>query len=423
MAQHLAIGGPTTNLSRGGGWKEHLDTLICAWPGTIRRLLLIPPDKTRLKSFAGEICRYLWERLTDRLHIDVLPALGTHAAMGADECQAMFGSQIPQERILYHDYLRDVEVLGEIPASTLERLSADRLRQSVKIGVNKHVFAQYDIVLSLGQVVPHEVVGMANYTKNVVIGTGGPDLIHKSHFLGALYGIEKIMGEIDTPVRWLLDHAFDTFVRPRANVLFLLTVLQSLEGESILRGLYCGDGYETYRAACELSRQVNVIKVAHPLQKCVVYLDPREFSTTWVGNKAIYRTRRAMADGGELIVLAPKVRGFGEKPDIDRLIRRHGYRGTPATMEALASDPDLAKSLSSAAHLIHGSTEGRFSVTYAVGPELCREDIEGVGFRYAVYADVAKTYLPAKPVDGFYQAENGEECYFVRDPGQGLWVA
>jgi nickel-dependent lactate racemase len=422
MTTSLAVGSSSSNLSR-EDWESQLDQLVADWPGRIQRLLLVPPDKTRLKSLAGEFSAYLWKRLSHAMHIDILPALGTHKAMSERECREMFGEEIPAQHFLHHNFQADVVLLGEIPASTLARLSEGRLGQSAKIAINQNLLSHYDMVMSLGQVVPHEVVGMANYTKNIVIGTGGPDLIHKSHFLGALYGIERIMGQIDTPVRWLLDHAFDTYVRPRVQVQFLLTVLQTVGGASILRGIFSGDQQATYRAAAELSQQVNIVQVDKPLRRCVVYLDPKEFSTTWVGNKGIYRTRRAMADGGELLILAPNVNRFGEKGEIDTLIRRFGYRGTPATMEAIARDSGMADNLSAAAHLIHGSTEGRFNVTYAVGAGLKREEIESVGFQYARYEEAANRYLPANLTDGWQVDSKGEEYYFIRDPGQGLWIA
>jgi hypothetical protein len=83
--------------------------------------------------------------------------------------------------------------------------------------------------------------------------------------------------------------------------------------------------------------------------------------STWLGNKAVYRTRMAMADGGELIILAPGVKEFGEDHEIDRLIRKYGYRGTPATLAAVKANEELRNNLSAAAHLIHGSSEGRFN--------------------------------------------------------------
>ena len=243
------------------------------------------------------------------------------------------------------------------------------------------MFAGYDLILSVGQIVPHEVVGMANYTKNIVVGAGGSDMINKSHFLGAAYGMERMMGRIETPVRRLFNYAVETFLRD-LPIEYVLTVMEKDKAGSgmIMRGLYVGDDMETFTLGARLSQKVNLDLLDQPLKKVVVYLDPHEFKSTWLGNKAVYRTRMAMADGGELIVLAPGLKEFGEDAEIDRLIRKYGYRGTPATLAAVKANEELRNNLSAAAHLIHGSSEGRFRITYCPGPQMSQEAIRSVGF-------------------------------------------
>jgi hypothetical protein len=157
-----------------------------------------------------------------------------------------------------------------------------------------------------------------------------------------------------------------------------------------------------------------------PLRKAVVYLDPHEFHSTWLGNKAVYRTRMALADGADLIILAPAVKEFGEDRTIDALIRKYGYRGTPATLDAVAKNPDLAADLSAAAHLIHGSSEGRFTITWCPG-HLTREEVEGAGFAYSDLPEMLRRYDPAKLAHGFNTVD-GEEVFFVANPGLGLWA-
>ena len=128
-----------------------------------------------------------------------------------------------------------------------------------------------------------------------------------------------------------------------------------------------GDDAECFERAAALSLECNFQMMDREIKKAVVFLDPHEFRSTWLGNKSVYRTRMAMADGGELVVLAPGVHEFGEDATIDTLIRRHGYCGTPKTLEAVKDDPQLAGNLSAAAHLIHGSSEGRFRIRYCPG--------------------------------------------------------
>ena len=168
--------------------------------------------------------------------------------------------------------------------------------------------------------------------------------------------------------------------------------------------------------------KVNFNILEKPLKKVVVYLDPSEFKSTWVGNKSIYRTRMAMADGGELIVLAPGLKEFGEDKEIDRLIRKYGYRGTPATLKSLKENEELNNNLSAAAHLIHGSSEGRFSITYCPG-SLSRKEIESVNFKYHDLSDMLKKFDPEKLKDGFNKTYDGSELYYISNPALGLWAS
>ena len=392
-------------------------------PG-VKRLLLLPPDHTRLYSFAGKITAALWRRLSDSVEIDVMPALGTHHAMKPEQLRMMFGEEIPLDRFVAHDWRRDLERLGVIPGDRLAELSGGRMNDPVEVAVNKRiVLGSYDLVLSIGQVVPHEVIGFANHSKNVCIGCGGGGMLHQSHFLGAVCGIERILGEVDTPVRRLMDQGFYDFVRPRADVRFVLTVVEDQPAGPRLRAMTAGAGQDVFRWAAKRSGELNLTRVDRPLTRCVVYLDPREFTSTWLGNKAIYRTRKAMADGGELIVLAPAVDTFGEDAAIDRLIRKHGYRGTPATLEALQQDEGMAGNLSAAAHLIHGSTEGRFQVTYCTGDGLSAEEIRSVGYERRSYSDAAEAFgLSDDLRDGWHDGPDGEPFYFIRNPALGLWT-
>jgi nickel-dependent lactate racemase len=293
----------------------------------------------------------------------------------------------------------------------------------VSIQVSNLLFSGYDLIVSIGQIVPHEVVGMANYTKNIVVGAGGSDIINKSHFLGAAFGMERMMGRIETPVRRLFNYAVGTFLRDLPLV-YALTVMEKEKagGAMVMRGLYVGDDMETFTLGARLSQKVNLDLLEAPLKKVVVYLDPHEFTSTWLGNKAVYRTRMAMADGGELIILAPGLKEFGEDPEIDRLIRKYGYRGTPATLEAARSNLELRNNLSAAAHLIHGSSEGRFRIIYCPGPETSQEAIRSVGFDAGNLNDMLRRYDPGQLKEGFNRLPDGEEVFYISNPALGLWA-
>jgi nickel-dependent lactate racemase len=383
------------------------------------RVLVVPPDITRLHSQAGELTRYAWEYYGDRLHA-VLPALGTHAPMSADQLTRMFGN-LPQDLIRIHNWRTDIETIGEVPAAFIHQQSEGKLNFSWPAQVNRLIaHGDFDLILSIGQVVPHEVIGMANYNKNILVGTGGREGINRSHYLGAVYGMERIMGRADNPVRRVLNHASDRFLA-HLPIVYVQTVAgRGARGGLATRGLFIGDDAECFHRAAQLSLAVNFEMLDQPLRKAVVYLDPNEFHSTWLGNKAVYRTRMALADGAELIILAPAVKEFGEDRTIDALIRRFGYRGTPATLDAVAKHPELAADLSAAAHLIHGSSEGRFTITWCPG-HLTREEVEDVGFQYADFQTMLRRYDPAKLVHGFNTVDS-EEIFFVANPGLGLWA-
>jgi nickel-dependent lactate racemase len=389
--------------------------------GKRKKVLVVPPDQTRLHSRAGEITTLVYKYYRENL-TDILPALGTHVPMTADDLDLMFGD-VPRTLFRDHDTRNDVVTIGNAPGEFVSEITEGALNYSWPAQLNKLVFnGGHDLILSVGQVVPHEVTGMANFNKNLFVGTGGREGIDKSHFVGAVYGMERLMGKVDTPVRKLLNYASKNFLN-HLPVIYVLTVIGHNENHDlVMRGLYIGDDEEVFRRAAGLSIKVNFTLVEKPLRKTVVYMDPSEFKSTWVANKSIYRTRMAMADEGELIVLAPAVREFGEDKGIDRLVRKYGYKGTPATLHAVSKNEELQQNLSAAAHLIHGSSEGRFSITYCPG-QLSREEIESVGFNYHDLSDMQKKYNPLKLRDGFNIMPDGEEIFYISNPALGLWTS
>ena len=388
--------------------------------GDKNKVLALPPDFTRFHSRAGELTEYTYEHFGDKL-ADILPALGTHFAMTDSEIEKMFG-KIPKELFRVHKWKDDLVTLGTVPGEYMSEVSEGKLNYTWPAQVNK-LLAEggHDLIVSIGQVVPHEVIGMANYNKNIFVGTGGSEGINKSHFLGAVYGMERIMGRADSPVRKVLNYASDNFAK-HLPIIYILTVIgKNIENKLVMKGLFIGDDIECYEMAAKLSLQVNFEMLEKPLKKVVVYLDPSEFKSTWLGNKSIYRTRMAIDDDGELIVLAPGLREFGEDRDIDKLIRKYGYQTTPEILKFVEENDDLKNNLSAAAHLIHGSSEDRFSITYCPG-NLSKEEIENVNYRYADLKEMMDKYNPEKLKDGFNTLSDGEEIFYISNPALGLWA-
>ncbi|WP_448249969.1 lactate racemase domain-containing protein [Thalassotalea agariperforans] len=402
--------------------RKIIDNFIAQKAANAKNILILPPDITRFYSKAGFITSYLYEQLKDQAEIYFLPALGTHEPMPDHEIDVMFGKDIPKELFLPHYWRTDVVKLGEITSKRMMELSDNKLDCTMEVGVNKLLLdTKWDLIISVGQIVPHEVIGMANYTKNILVGTGGEDTIHKSHFLGAVYGMERIMGRTYTPVRKALNEGFDEFLR-HLPIEFILTVLGKKDDKLALQGVYCGNQDETYEEACKLSQQLNLNLLDKPIKKAIVFLEPAEFKTTWLGNKAIYRTRMAMADDGELIILAPGLHRFGEDLEIDGLIRKFGYKTTDETLEAVKNNPELSSNLSAAAHLIHGTADERFNVTYCPGDGLTKEEVELVNYQYCHFDEMNKRYPLDKLKNGWNTMPDGEEVFYVSNPALGLWA-
>ncbi|MBR5010450.1 MAG: DUF2088 domain-containing protein [Clostridia bacterium] len=398
--------------------RQELSKLLSDLP--LKKVLLLPPDYTRYHSYAGQITVMLWELLKDRCEVDIMPALGTHVPVSESEWEKMF-APIPYEKMIVHSWRDDVVKIGEVPSEFVKEVSEGLVEDKIDVEVNRRLLDKsYDLILSIGQVVPHEVVGMANRNKNIFVGCGGSSMINSSHMLGAFYGLERVMGKDHTPVRQVFDYAEEHFLKD-VPLSYILTVTDAPQGNIRVHGLFIGRERKYFEDAVVLAQLKNLNLVDEPFDKVVVLLDEQEFKSTWLGNKSVYRTRMAIKDGGELIVLAPGVDKFGEDPGIDKLIRKYGYCGRENVLKLVKEHEDLRQNLSAAAHLIHGSSDGRFSITYCTRL-LTKEEVEGVCFGYIPYDEAAEKYDPAKLRDGFNTLPDGEKIYYISNPALGLWA-
>ena len=191
--------------------------------GRKKRVLTIPPDFTRFNSYAGPITEMVYDYFGTAL-TDVMPALGTHVPMTESQINTMFG-HTPLSLFRAHDWRNDVVTVGEVPAEYIQKVSEGKLNYSCSAQVNKLLLdPSFDLILSIGQVVPHEVIGMANYNKNIFVGVGGSEGINISHYLGATYGMERIMGRAKSPVRDVLEYASHHFTK-NLPIVYIQTVL------------------------------------------------------------------------------------------------------------------------------------------------------------------------------------------------------
>ncbi len=397
-----------------------LQNLVDDYDNKLTRVLIIPPDFTRFHSNAGRLTEILFNKMKDQTEVSILPALGTHSPLTEEERQIMFGT-VPKKAFITHDWRNGVVKLGTIPSEFVKEISEEKVKYPIDIEISRHLKENFDLIISVGQVVPHEVAGMANGYKNILVGTGGSDIINKSHFLGACYGMERIMGRIENPVRALFDFAYEEYLE-HLPIIYVNTVTQiDNEGNNSIFGLFCGEKDTPFRKAAELSQKINIFRIKKPLDKIVVFLDPREYKSTWVGNKAIYRTRMAIKENGELFIVAPGLKRFGEDKKIDTLIRKYGYIHTAKILDLTERNLDLRNNLSAAAHLIHGSTDNRFKVTYCTDT-LSEEEILAVNFNYQTISEVQSDYSLEALNEGYNSLSSGESIYFIRNPSLGLWI-
>lgn len=405
--------------------QEIRDALLESLEGrTLRKVLILPPDFTRFYSNGGLITNLYYHILKDRgCHVDILPALGTHAPVSREESEMMFGD-IPHQELIPHNWRTDVVKVGQVPGDFLAEKTGGLWTESVDVEVNKRLMdPSYDLILSVGQVVPHVIVGMGNHAKNLFVGTGGSDMISKSHMIGAINGVDNNLGRDKTPVRELFDYAYEHFLYDRP-ILYVLNVCTAPENRIWQHGMFIGHGRDVFEAAVALAQVHNVTHLNKPLKKCVAYLDPLEFKSTWVGTKALYRTCMAMAPGGELLILAPGVHTFGEAPDVDVILRKYGYSGQENLMMHYhdPEDSTLRNNLAAVSHLLLGSVAyGKFKVTWAVQKDFM-QDVLDIGYGAADYEETVKRYDPRKLRYGEQVLEDGEEIFYIPTPAIGLWI-
>jgi nickel-dependent lactate racemase len=387
----------------------------------LRKVLLLPPDLTRAHSGAGKITETLYKALAEQCDVHVVPTLGQHVPHTAEENRWMFG-EIPNNRIHIHDWLGGVTRIGTIPAKLVEQSTRGVADWDIPIDLNTSLMREsWDLIINIGHVVPHEVLGFANHNKNYFIGLGGKETICTSHMAAAIYGIENNLGELITPLRHCFNWAENEYLGALPDVYLQVVMKRSPDNRLVTCGVYVGDDLETYLMAARASKRENITIVEEPIQKIVAVMQADEFHSTWVANKAVYRTRMALADDGELLIIAPGLERFGEQESVDALIRKYGYCGTAGTLKQYRENVDLQRLAHATAHLLHGSSEGRFTISYAPG-YLSREEIEQVGYNYVPLEDALKRYPPGRMTEGWNTMPDGEKIFFISTPSSGLWT-
>jgi nickel-dependent lactate racemase len=412
-------GGALTEVEIRGAVRRLLEEARKRIKPDLRRVLLLPPDLTRAHSGAGRITEMLYEELAG-CEVAVIPTLGQHRPHTEAENRWMFG-KIPHEKIYAHDWRNGCTRVGTIPAALVAETTGGAADWEIPVDLNTKLMTEpWDLVINVGHVVPHEVLGFANHNKNYFIGLGGKATICASHIAAAVYGIEKNLGCLVTPLRACFNWAEEKYLGHLPDVYLQIVMRRDENEELVTSGIYVGDDLETYLTAARASRDRNITTFDKPVKKVVAVMQADEFRSTWVANKAVYRTRMAIADGGELLVIAPGLERFGEQPEVDALIRKYGYTGTERILGLYRTEKDLQEIAHGTAHLIHGSSEGRFTIRYAPG-HLTRKEIEGVGYEYADIGEALARYAPGRMKEGWNTMPDGEEVFYISTPSAGLW--
>ncbi|SES09732.1 lactate racemase domain-containing protein [Corynebacterium cystitidis] len=388
---------------------------------SLDRVLLLPPDITRAHADVGRMTEYLYFKLAEQgSEVHVIPTLGQHVPHTVEDNQWMFG-KIPESHIHAHDWKYGCVNVGTVPAEYVKEQTGGVVDWEMPIDLNKMLIGErWDLIINIGHVVPHEVLGFANHNKNYFIGLGGKRLLGASHMASAVYGIENNLGNLLTPVRACFNYAEEKFLSHLPDVYFQVVMDYNDKGVLEHTGVYVGDDLDTYFDAARASKEQNITVFDEAPKKIVAYMDKDEFRATWVANKAVYRTRMAVADGGELLVIAPGVIRFGEQPEVDDLIRKYGYLSQEETIKKYWDAEDMQDIPHGTAHLPHGSSEGRFTIRYAPGG-LTQEEIESVGYAYMDVNEALERYNPETMKDGYNTMPDGEVVYFISTPSAGLW--
>jgi len=388
-----------------------------------KRVLVIIPDSTRTAP-VPLFFRLFGELLGPQVAaLDYLVALGTHPPMGDAALSRLVGMPVRDGRagpshIFNHrwDLPETFTTLGVLPASEVEALSEGRLSLDVPVRFNRLIGdrsgrSDYDRLIVCGPVFPHEVVGFSGGNKYFCPGVAGPEVINVTHWLGALITSMAVMGIADTPVRRMVDHVASFIPTPR------LCFAMVVHGES-LHGLYVGSMEEAWRAAAELSARLDVVYVERPFRR-VLSVMPELYDDLWTAAKGMYKMEPVIADGGEVVIYAPRINEVSYTHG--KLIDEIGYHVRDYFVEQWERFRDYPWGV--LAHSTHlrgvgtyedGVEHPRIQVTLSTG--IPRERCERIGLGYLDPATVDPEEWAGREQEGILLVRRaGEMLYRLRD--------
>jgi lactate racemase len=344
---------------------------------------------------------------------DALVAQGTHPPISESEKLEKIGLESFAGRIFDHEWDNPDQLtqIGRLDADVAAKASGGAFAQSIDLTINKLIL-DYDLILILGATVPHEVAGFSGGAKYFFPGISGAELTNATHWIGALAGIEKIIGRIETPTRHLIEQAADHITAEIIN--FSSSVSRNPDDQLVTHALFAGDLRLSFRRAAKISREINVKFIDRKYKRVIAVLD-KHYTDLWTGGKASYKLGGVIEDGGELVIYAPHLTKISETHGA--AIEKFGYAPIEQVKEWADGSHELQKNLCVAAHLAHVSYSGsgadpkkpKYKITMASGlnESLCKKI--GLGF-----ADYRTFDLDA--------ASNDPETLVVKNAGRDLYL-
>lgn len=380
------------------------------------RVLAIIPDKTRDDN-THELFPIASDFLTKRgvASFDALVAQGTHPPMSAAQKLSKIGNADFRGSLFDHrwDDPDELITLGELSGEMVHELTNGLLDNAVPVSINKLLAPGiYDTILVFGATVPHEVAGFAGGAKYFFPGVAGPELTHTTHWLGALAGIENIIGQVETPTRRLIEAAADLIP---ARIISLNTVVSRIDGDLVTYALFTGNIKEAFRRAAAVSRQVHIRYTGRKYKRAIALLDPH-YDELWVGGKASYKLGAIIEEGGELIIYAPHLTKLSETHG--ELIEKYGYAPLESVRDMLGVSQELRENLCIAAHLAHVAYAGRLDQHGKVVPRY--QITMATGLDEATCRRVNLGFVDYRTLD--YEAMRSDpDTLVVADAGRDLY--
>lgn len=402
--------------------KETLESLASIWPVKSGCVLLILPERQRLWDKVRDLARIVHAALVERQwQVIVLIARypGEQALSPAERAELL--PTIPADSFQATANLRQLPV-GEIPADVVREACGGLIEDPLPLTLPALFNAEtWDGVVNLEAVVPNDLLGFTGPPQNRWLGLAGREFLNAASRIALLSGWENNIANLVAPLRqclfWADKNCWPANL-PRLDIAVVWG--DNFRNERSPIGFYAGVGEEAYLQAALLSRQHNVTVVEEGLQRVVAFFPGLRFASLWDVQQLLPRLAMCLADGGELILLAPGIERLAADDAPLAVYRRTGYLGAAELRERQRTDPELGNEPWLATHLLNGSTNGRSKIYHALDG-IDAETLRALNLWPMELEETLFRYRPAKAKAGWNITNEGEKFFFIPDPTAGLW--